>query len=97
MSLRDDCQWVRKAGTGNEFWGRFGAAVVHNDDFETRPIRLLRQGPQASFQHGPVVVNGDNNTEQWRLIRNLFVLDHASSSIFGLPGDLRNVELHTQG
>src|ERR1700722_13762442 len=92
MRLRDYCQWVGKARTGKEFRGRFGAAVVHKDDFETRPIRLLRQGLQASFQDGPVVINGDNNAEQWRLIRNLFVLDHASSSLFTLCSSRRLAE-----
>jgi hypothetical protein len=79
----------------NTFWGRFVATIVHDDDFETWPVRLKRQRLQASIKHCPVVVNSDNNTEQRRLIRKLAMLDHASSS--ALPGGFIEVELHTQG
>jgi hypothetical protein len=77
VRLRDRHQRVREVRAANELGGRFGAAVVHNDDFETRPVRLPRKGLQAALEHGPVVVNGDNNTEKWCLIRSLLVLDHA--------------------
>jgi hypothetical protein len=84
VRLWDYHQGVREAGAANEVWGRFRAAVVDDDDFETQSVRLLRQGLQTSFEHRPVVINGDDNAEHWRPIRILLVLDHASSAIFDL-------------
>ena len=63
----------------NEFWRIFRAAVVHNDDFETRRVRLPRQRLQTLIKGDPIVANGYNNAEQWCCARVLFVLNHTPS------------------
>jgi len=57
MRLSDKCQRVKTGPIANEFGRNFPAAVVDNNDFETRPVQLLHKGSQTLIKWPPVVIN----------------------------------------
>lgn len=81
MKLPDYCQRVTMGRGGNKFRGSFRTAIVHNDDFETRRVRLPRQRLQTLIKRYPIVINGYDNAESRYRCRVLFALSHGPVKI----------------
>src|ERR1035438_5469779 len=43
--------------------GRFGAAIVDDDDFKARFVVLLRKRSETGIKRAPIVVDGDNDAQ----------------------------------
>jgi hypothetical protein len=73
VSLSNDGQRIRTVPITNRFWGRFDAAIIDYNYFETRTSRLLRQPFQASGESEPIVIDRYNDAKErralgWRLV-----------------------------
>ena len=96
MSLFDYGEWVTLSRATNVFRSRYCAAIVHEDDFEIRRIRLPRQGLQAFLKRFPIVVNRDDDAESRWHGSISFALSHVSSDCrsVGAPSAM-NLGFHT--
>jgi hypothetical protein len=79
-------EWVIRRRAAKVLWGSFRAAVVDDDDFKLRCVRLLSQGLQTLLKGYPIVVGGYDNAESRYQQRRLsFALSHG-------PSDCRSEE-----
>jgi hypothetical protein len=79
MCLLDYGEWVIRRRAAKVLWSSFRAAVVDNDDFKLRCVRLLRQGLQTLLKGYPIVVSGYDNAESRYQRRFSFALSHGPS------------------
>src|SRR5665811_1217823 len=97
MSLLDYGQWLTLPRAANVFRSGFCAAVVHEDDFKIRCVRLPRQGLQAFLNRFPIVVNRDDDAESRCHGRVSLALSHGSLDCrsVGAPSAM-NLGFHTR-